>query len=109
VDVVVTNLDQQKATLTGGFTYGGRAQFRRGEVDGSGEVNLTDAFGVLGYLFRGEPLSCLDAADVDDNGAVNLTDAVVLLLYLFQGGTAPPAPFDAPGEDLTPDDLTCGS
>ncbi len=82
--------------------------FRRGDVQGDGERNVTDAIDILGHLFLGDgaPL-CLDAADTDDNGAVDLTDAVYLLSFLFLGGRALPDPALACGADPTPDPLGC--
>jgi DNA-binding beta-propeller fold protein YncE len=60
--------------------------FRRGDADGSGDVNITDSLKVFNYLFLGggEP-SCLDAADADDDGEVIITDGIVVLNVLFLG------------------------
>ena len=72
-------------------------QFRRGDPDDSGVGNITDAVGVLNYLFAGgEPPKCLDAADIDNDGVLNITDPVSHLNFLFGGG-APPA---SPGPDV---------
>ena len=76
-------------------------QFKRGDADANGQLELTDAVFTLLWLFSGgtQP-TCLDAADADNNGAVELTDGVYSLLYLFSGGSAPPAPGpDDCGED----------
>ena len=85
--------------------------FVRGDLDGSGTLNVTDAVRVLFYLFRDEAdtLTCLDAADVDDDGDVLLTDAVYLLNWLFRGGEAPPFPFPHCDEDPTADKMSCQS
>lgn len=73
---------------------------KRGDVDASGDLNLTDAVVLLGFLFLGNPttLACENQADVNDSEDLNLTDAVVLLGYLFLGN---PVSLAAPGE-------TCG-
>ena len=93
----------------GAIPFGGSAGFIRMDADGSGAVNLTDAIGILDYLFReGEPPACLDAADGNDSGALDITDAIFILEHLFLGGAAPPAPYPDPGFDITPDDLRCG-
>jgi hypothetical protein len=87
------------------------ATFRRGDANGSGTVDLTDAIGVLEALFLGGgPLSCEDAADADDDGAVNITDPIGILGHLFLGGGPLPAPgTDSCGRDPTPDGLApCG-
>ncbi|MBI4603058.1 MAG: hypothetical protein HY721_13960 [Planctomycetes bacterium] len=81
--------------------------FRRGDEDGNGKVDISDAVYGLNWLFTGgsQP-ACLDAADADDNGHVELTDAIRVLGYLFLGSAEPPAPGPKVcGEDPTPDDL----
>ena len=85
-------------------------QFRRGDPNGDGDRNLTDAVFVLTHLFGGgdEP-SCLKSADANDSGKVDITDAVHLLNFLFAGGPAPSAPFTECGPDPTDDGLTCES
>ena len=82
--------------------------FRRGDVSGDGNFNLTDGVAILSFLFAGvsQP-DCLDAADTNDDGAVQITDAVALLNYLFAGGPPPPAPFEECGADPTDDLLHC--
>jgi hypothetical protein len=88
---------------------GGPVEFLRGDSDGSGALDITDAVIVLGHLFTGEPadLLCPDAADADDSGVLDLSDAITTLGYLFTGGPAPPAPFPGKGTDPTPDGLEC--
>ncbi|MBI4584929.1 MAG: hypothetical protein HY717_13025, partial [Planctomycetes bacterium] len=84
------------------------ADFGRGDGDGSGAIESSDALRILHYLFRGQgPLECEDAADADDSGALDLTDPITILLHLYLGGPAPPAPFPACGSDPTPDPLDC--
>jgi uncharacterized lipoprotein YddW (UPF0748 family) len=80
--------------------------FIRGDSNGDGTPNISDAVATLSYLFSGgaEP-ACLDAADADDRGTVEITDAVYLLNHLFSGGQAPPAPYPDAGADPTEDGL----
>src|SRR4030095_9597699 len=81
--------------------------FRRGEVDGDGAMDLSDAIAVLDRLFRGAgELACPDAADANDDGELNLTDPISILSRLFLGGEAlpPPGPLDC-GPDPAPDGL----
>ncbi len=67
--------------------------FRRGDVNDDAKVDISDAVGILYWLFLGESdPGCLEAVDSDGNGAHEITDAISLLDYLFQGGLAPPAP-----------------
>ena len=93
--------------ITWTLEVGGPA-FRRGDSNDDGNVNLSDALSILGFLFLGGDTSgCRKADDTDDNGTINITDVVTVLNYLFRGGTQPPDPFAACGTDPTGDDLTC--
>ena len=83
--------------------------FQRGDADGNGRANITDAVQILQYLFRApaEPL-CEDALDADDSGKVNLTDAVFLLGYLLRpNAPVVPEPLGSCGPDPTEDALQC--
>jgi len=83
-------------------------RFRRGDVNASNEVDITDAVALLNFLFlAGARPSCFDAADADDSGLLDLTDAVGILGFLFLGNPPPraPGPKDC-GIDATPDVLT---
>jgi hypothetical protein len=82
--------------------------FIRGDSNGDGSVNLSDAERTLGHLFLGtRSPACYDAADANDDGAIDITDALRTLTFLFLGGEAIPPPYPAPGEDLTEDLLGC--
>jgi hypothetical protein len=87
-------------------------QFRRGDTDSSGVLNISDAIYALSALFIGgspQP-GCLDAADSNDDGLFNLTDPVFSLNGLFLGGPMPPAPGAADcGNDPTGDGFDCQS
>ena len=83
-------------------------RFLRGDADGSGALNITDAIFVLGFLFLGQPdPSCHDAADFNDDQTVNITDAIAMLSFLFLGAEPPKPPGGACGFDPTEDDLAC--
>jgi hypothetical protein len=73
--------------------------FRRGDSNSDGVFDLSDAVGVLGFLFLGgaEP-ACLDAADIDDDESLDISDGIRLLGWLFLGGEPP-----APPRDCAPD------
>lgn len=92
-----------------GCEVSAEARFIRGDANEDNEVNISDPIAVLGHLFLGEPITCLDAGDFDDSGVVNLTDAVAILDFLFKAGVkpTPPPPFPAPGVDPTPDGIGC--
>ena len=85
------------------------ADFVRGDTDGDGKVDLTDAVAFLDSMFRGgAPFSCEDAADSNDDGRLDLSDAVTILNHLFSGGDPLPAPaLPACGDDPTADSLVC--
>ena len=74
--------------------------FTRGNCNGDGVVDISDAVATLRYLFSGadEP-PCLDGCDVNGDENVSIADAIALLQYLFlPDGFTIPAP--APGECL---------
>ena len=85
-------------------------EFRRGDANLEGAVDLSDAVYVLFALFRGEvELPCADAADANDDGAIDISDPIWILEWLFVDHSRPPpdpGPF-FPGRDPTGDDLTC--
>jgi hypothetical protein len=70
--------------------------YLRGDVNADGRVSLSDAIGILNYLFldigSGEP-PCLQALDVDGSDSLNVTDPAALLGYIFRAGDAPSPPF----------------
>ncbi len=84
-------------------------EFRRGDVNVDGRVDLSDGVNTLNFLFSGgaDP-SCADASDTDDDGNIAINDAVGVFNSLFAGGAdpAPPGPQNC-GVDPTEDPLTC--
>jgi hypothetical protein len=85
--------------------------FIRGDANGSGTVDISDALSIFGFLFLGgSDGGCPDALDTDDSGTVEITDGIYLLVHLFAGGRAPPRPNGGCGWDVTPaDGLGCWS
>jgi len=80
-------------------------KFHRGDSDNNGQLQLTDAVRILGFLFLGAAApTCLDAADADGNNALQLTDAVRILGYLFLGGVALASPGPPPAACGTDND-----
>jgi hypothetical protein len=67
--------------------------FRRGDVDDSGFVDLSDPINNLSFLLLGtfNP-QCLEAADTDNHGAVDITDPIINLTFQLLGGNQIPAP-----------------
>jgi len=82
-------------------------QFRRGDSNADGVLDIADASSLLSYNFLGtEPPSCLDAVDTNDDGFIDLSDAVAILNFVFLGGSPPPAPGPGLcGTDRTEDGL----
>ena len=92
-------------------------QFRRGDFNSDGQVNISDPISTLNFLFGGgEDTTCKETQDFDNDGSIVITDAVGILSFLFGSGAdpAPPGPAsepcgpdpDAPG---SPGDLGCAS
>jgi hypothetical protein len=76
------------------ISVSGDPQFRRGDGNGDGGTDLSDAVFVLNYLFvGGAPPPCLAAANSNADNNVDIADPTYLLNHLFLGGTAPPLPF----------------
>ncbi len=85
-------------------------RFQRGDANGDGQTDLTDAIAVLNALFLGgQAPTCEKSADTNDDGAMDISDPVGLLGFLYLAGAQPPAPFGACGADGTTDALTCSS
>lgn len=77
--------------------------FRRGDVNGSGSINLTDPIALISKLFLGEPegVTCDDAADINDDDLHNVTDIINQFSFQFLGGITIPFPFDFCAPDMT--------
>jgi len=81
-------------------------RFRRGDSNGDGVVDISDAIGLLGFLFLGDDAPpCPDAADAVDEGEPSISAAIFILSFLFQGGRPMPQPFPDCGEDPSGDAL----
>ena len=85
------------------------AQFIRGDYNGDGSVDVSDAVKIVFHLFSGADLACRDAADIDDDEQLNITDAVRLLGHLFRGGPPPADPYPGAGPDPAGDALDCAN
>ncbi|MBI4582756.1 MAG: hypothetical protein HY717_01800 [Planctomycetes bacterium] len=70
-----------------------KPKFRRGDLDASGVVDISDPINGLHSLFLGDfEITCQDSADFDDSGQVDITDMINSLLWQFGGGGVAPAP-----------------
>ena len=83
--------------------------FLRGDCNGDGTVNISDATCTLNRLFvGGRAPGCIAATDVNGDETVNIADPVSLLNFLFAGGPPPVQPFPECGPgDLGDDKLGC--
>lgn len=81
------------ATLT--FTPVDPVEFRRGDSNVDGSIDISDAMTILSYLFLSATSPpCLLAGDVNgDGGSINIADGTYLLAYLFASGPPPAPPF----------------
>lgn len=83
-------------------------EFRRGDCQVDGRIDLADVATVINYLFQIPPSAplCLDAFDANDDGIVDLGDMVEILNFVALDGTLP-APAGTCGLDPTADGLSC--
>jgi hypothetical protein len=62
----------------------------KGDANGDGAVDISDAVYLIQYIFAGGPApNPLLAGDANCDGAVDISDAVYLIQYIFAGGPAP--------------------
>jgi hypothetical protein len=62
----------------------------QGDINNSGDVEISDVVHLINYLFRGGPPPYfLPAADVNTDCHLGLSDVVYLINYLFRGGKSP--------------------
>jgi len=77
--------------------------FIRGDCNGDGGVDISDALFHLNFMFLGGPFpECFAACDADHSGATTgmAGDAIYILNFAFTGGRPPPPPFPACGPGL---------
>ncbi len=83
--------------------------FRRGDCNDDGAVDISDAVFGLGSLFLGQGVPiCDDACDSNDDGTVDISDAIKTLVVLFLGNGIVPLPgMTECGVDPTDDETNC--
>jgi hypothetical protein len=107
VQVTVRNVDDKTSNGLPFTFIAPPPRFARGDANRDDVVDVSDVLKVLFYLFRGQAISCQDAADADDSEAIQVTDAILLLDFLFKRGAPPRAPFPAAGFDPAGETLGC--
>lgn len=86
------------------------ARLRRGDANGDGVMDISDALHLLGGLFLGTAAPpCDKAADASDDGKLDVSDPILVLGVLFLDQGSIPEPAGRCGPDPTPDPLTCES
>jgi hypothetical protein len=94
------------ATIT--ILGGDAPRFIRGDGNGDGKVDLSDAVAALDALFQGvQAIRCEDAGDSNDDGKLDISDPIHCLGHLFLGGPSPPPPYPEAGVDPSADGLEC--
>ncbi len=75
-----------------------QSQFLCGDVNETGDINVSDLVYMVNFVFKGgaEPLPYL-SGDCDLSGDVNVTDLVFMVSYIFRGG---PEPCSQPSGEL---------
>lgn len=101
--VATANLDRVTR-----ITAGDREEFRRGDCNADGAIQISDAIFELAFLFGGGSVpTCDDACDNNDDGQVDISDVVYLLEFLFTSGRRPVVPGLSCGVDPSVDFLCC--
>jgi hypothetical protein len=68
--------------------------FVRGDVDNSGQLDLSDCIRMIASLFGAEESAqCLPTLDVNGGEKADLADMITLLAYMFMEGTPPAGEF----------------
>ena len=79
--------------------------FRRGDCNDDGTVDVSDASCILNWLFLGGATpGCIAVTNTNGDASADISDAVYVLARLFLGGPAPFAPFPDCGAGTLPTD-----
>ena len=84
------HVDKAYAHLDGGPTNPGylsmKPEYMRGDVDGDGEVSISDVSMLIDYLLTGNASGVdLTGADADQDGEVAIADVSAIIDYLLSG------------------------
>ncbi len=98
---VLGNFEAGADTVTGD---GGGQEFRRGDANNDGAVNIADMIFMLNDLFGdGSAPPCTETADVNGDAAYNIADPIFGLNRLFGDGPPPIGGHGPEGTDCGPD------
>ena len=89
--VLGQSIDGFSGAVTSGFlSVSLILDYLPGDVDESGNINISDVVFLIAYIFSGgSPPVPLARGDVDCSKRVNISDAVFLISYIFSGGGPP--------------------
>ena len=69
-----------------GSTWVDLAASQRGDVNGDGNVNISDVTALIDYLLTGNASGInLSGADSNQDGSINISDVTALIDYLLTG------------------------
>jgi hypothetical protein len=97
-DVAIFGLQYNPATGQIVSATHGRGMFEldvavvctKGDVNGDGNVDVSDVFYLINFLFAGGPApTCAGSGNVDGLGGTDVADVFYLINFLFAGGPAP--------------------
>ena len=75
------------------ITVEGGVTIKRGDVNGDGNVNITDVTTLIDYVLNGNATGVnVTAADVNGDGKINITDVTTLIEGLLNGSMGKTAP-----------------
>ncbi len=73
-----------------GNDIGDACEWLCGDCNGDGSVNVSDAVGIINYVFvNGAEPDPYESGDVNCDAVVNVSDAVYIINYVFVSGSAP--------------------
>ena len=90
------------------LSFLGGPPFIRGDIDGSGAIEVVDVIETVRVVMRiGGPERCAEVTDVDNDGILLISDPILLLLFLFARGAPPAPPFPSCAPSPEPEDEPC--
>ena len=90
-NVTVTNVDGTATIALSEvqdmyFTNEATPSFLRGDVDGDGEVSISDVTALIDYILDHDASNIIiEACDCDQDGEVGISDITVLIDYILSG------------------------
>ncbi len=106
--VVVGGSSVEPTTTCGTATTVGIPEYRRGDANQDGSLNIADGIWILNAIFQDGPsFDCLGASDANSDSSQDASDAVYIFNHQFLNGPPPAAPQGSCGGDADPDPTDC--